>query len=854
MMIGIVLVSHSSELATAVKNLADQQTRGKVKIAAVGGTDDPQNPYGTNAMAILEAVQSVYSDDGVLVLMDLGSALLSTEMALEFLDEERQQHVRMSKAPFVEGAITAAVQASIGSNLETVEQEAAAALRAKGENAEPASIQETEVAASPVGPAEQEQEAVAIVKLSNPAGLHFRPAVPFVQTAAAWPVSLMVRNLTTGEGPADAKSFNQVLGLGAEQGHDIEIRARGKQPQDALDAMIALVESGFGETQEEKDIPDPAVREVANAASSIKGKGRQMLQGIPASPGVAIGVAFFPSDVAGQNKGTGDKTEVMPDEPDPDAQWARYEHAVGEAGKELNALARRLTGELGKEEAAIFQAHALLLKDPDFAAAVRSGILGHGHSAERAVTDAVSALVDRYRAMIGERFRERAADLQDIANRLLRILAGGMPRSLELPRASVIVTDDLAPSQTATLDRERVAAICTAGGGPTSHSAILARSLGIPAVVGLGGSVHDQISSGTLLAVDGTAGTIIVDPDEKTAAGYRTRRTEMAEARSAAQTAAKTPARTRDGHRVQVAANLLGPTEVQGALDAGAEGVGLLRTEFLFLDRAEPPTEDDQYIAYRQVIEAMAPRPVIIRTLDIGGDKPAPYLRMPLEKNPFLGWRAIRISLARPVFFKTQLRAVLRAAVNGNVKVMFPMVATLREIQQAKSLLKEAAKELEDAGASYDAGIPVGIMVEVPAVAEMADVVATAVDFFSIGSNDLTQYTFAADRNDTRVADLADPLHPAMLRQFHRVIQAAHSANRWVGLCGELAGDPQAIPILLGLGLDEFSMAADKIPPAKAMISRLSLSEAQNVAQDMLKLPDGDSVRSAIAEVIASLK
>jgi phosphoenolpyruvate-protein phosphotransferase len=309
-------------------------------------------------------------------------------------------------------------------------------------------------------------------------------------------------------------------------------------------------------------------------------------------------------------------------------------------------------------------------------------------------------------------------------------------------------------------------------------------------------------------------------------------------------------ARTKDGHRVQVVANLATAAEAQVALEAGAEGVGLLRTEFLFQDRAEPPTEDEQYEAYRQVAEAMSPRPVIIRTLDIGGDKPSPYLRLPAEMNPFLGWRAIRISLAMPEFFKMQLRAILRAALTGNVLMMFPMIAVRSEVEQAQALLAEAARELVHAGIPHADKVPTGIMVEVPAAAETPDLLAPVVDFFSIGTNDLTQYTFAADRGNARVAGLGDPLHPAVLRQMSRVIEAAHVHDRWVGLCGELAGQPEAIPVLLGLGLDEFSMGPASIPAAKGMLARWTLPAAQALARQALNLPDGAAVRAAVTEAM----
>lgn len=835
-MVGIVLVSHSAELAAAVKALADQQTQGRAAIAAVGGTGDPAQPFGTDAVAIMEAIQAVYSDDGVLVLMDLGSALMSTEMAIEFLDEAQRPNVRMSQAPFVEGAMAATVQASIGRDLAAVAAEAVDALGPKQQALGAAAPEPPPAAAESPEPAAAGAATTATVTLVNPAGLHFGPAVQFVQIAAGYTADISARNLTTGAGPADAKRFNQVLSLGAERGHAVEIRASGPDAGEAVAALVAIAEAGFGELGEAAP-PPPA----PESAAALEGHGRLICRGIAASPGVAIGV---PCPLAQQAGPAFARRSTLALE----AEWARYQAAVSQAQAELGDLADRMGRELGAAQARIFQAHALVLADPDLTVAVRAGIVEAGLTAEAAAQEATEAQAGQYAAMEGARFQERAADLRDVGSRLLAALtAGGAAATAALPADAVILAEDLAPSQTAALDRSRVVAFCTALGGPTSHSAILARSMNIPAVVGLGEDALGQLAAAAALIVDGAAGAVIADPDAETLAAYRVRQAEQTAARHAAQAAAQAAARTADGARVEVVANLATAADAATALAAGAEGVGLLRTEFLFQDRTEPPTEEEQVEAYRQVVAAMAPRPVIIRTLDIGGDKPAPYLNLPAELNPFLGWRAIRVCLAMPEFFKVQLRAILRAAVHGDVRVMFPMIATRGEVEQARSLLGEAAGELAAAGLPHNAAIQVGIMVEVPAAAETPDLLAPVVDFFSIGTNDLTQYTFAADRGNARVAAVGDPLHPAVLRQIARVLDAAHAAGRWVGLCGELAGNPAAIPVLLGLGLDEFSMAAGSIPAAKATLARWSRPAAQALARRALGLADSAAVRAAVA-------
>ncbi|MDW8317929.1 MAG: phosphoenolpyruvate--protein phosphotransferase [Anaerolineae bacterium] len=834
-MVGLVLVSHSAELAAAVKALAEQQTQGRAAIAAVGGTGDPDHPFGTDAMAILEAIQSVYSDDGVLVLMDLGSAILSAEMALEFMEPEQAARVRLCPAPFVEGAMAAAVQASIGMDLDAVSAEAMEAIGPKHESLGAAKAEEP-AAPAPVGEEVAAPEAVVRrVTLINPAGLHFGPAVQFVQTAASYPAEIEVRNLTTGAGPANAKRFNQVLALGAEQGHEIEVRVTGPEAAAAADALVTLAAEGFGEVEEPRA---PKVTETAPAATF--GRGRLILSGIPASTGYAVGTVVVLEAVA----------QAVPRYAvaDPEAEWARYQAAAERARRDLLALAERMAQELGPQQSRIFQAHAMLLTDEDLAGRLRSAMVDQRLNAEAALSDVFGAEAERLEHMEGQRFQERAADLRDLTQRLLRLLDGarGEAAAPALPDQAVVVAEDLTPSQTAALDRSRVVAFCTALGGPTSHTAILARSMAIPAVVGLGEAALTHLRNGARVAVDGAAGAVIVEPDAETQEAFAARRQAALDERRRALASAQAKARTADGYEVEVVANLATAAEAQDALQAGAEGVGLLRTEFLFQDRVEPPSEEEQYAVYRQVAEAMAGRPVVIRTLDIGGDKPAPYLQLPTEANPFLGWRAIRISLALPEFFKVQLRAILRAAVHGNVLVMFPMVATVEEVARAQALLAEAAAELRARGVPHADTISTGMMVEVPSAALIADQLAPLVDFFSIGTNDLTQYTFAVDRGNARVAGLADPLHPAVLRQIAQVIEAAHAVGKWVGLCGELAGRPEAIPILLGLGLDEFSMSAASIPAAKAVLARLRKADAQALARRVLDLPNGAAVRAEV--------
>ncbi|HIP87092.1 MAG TPA: phosphoenolpyruvate--protein phosphotransferase, partial [Anaerolineales bacterium] len=522
------------------------------------------------------------------------------------------------------------------------------------------------------------------------------------------------------------------------------------------------------------------------------------LRGIAASRGIAIGPVFQyrRADLHFERRRVEDR----------EAEWARFQAALEVARERLAEVCARAREDVGDEQAAIFQAQALMLEDPELLRTVRATIEEKGLNAEAALVDAAEEYAQMLESLDDEYLRARAADVRDVATCVLRALLGVADSpTVGLTVPSVILARDLTPSDTVLLDKSLVLGFCTAEGGATSHTAILARGLGLPAVVGAGPKVL-EVPDGTSVILDGTEGVLLIDPDEETVSAYRARRAASVTILKEAQAHAHAPAVTRDGHRVEVVANIGNVEGARAALEAGAEGVGLLRTEFLYLERDHLPDEEEQYRAYRAIVEVFGERPVILRTLDIGGDKELPYLDLPQEMNPFLGLRAIRLCLARPDLFRPQLRAALRAGAVGNLKVMFPMVATLEEVREARAVLEACRAELQAEGYAVAEEMEVGIMVETPAAALMADHLADEVDFFSIGTNDLSQYTMAADRTNAHVAGLASAFHPAVLRLVGEVIQAAHRKGKWVGLCGELAGEPLAIPILLGLGLDEFSM------------------------------------------------
>ena len=830
-MIGIVLVSHSAKLAEGVYELVSQMTQGQVPIAVAGGIEDPDNPIGTDPIKVQEAIESVYSDDGVVVLMDLGSALLSAEMALEFLTAEQRANIRLCEAPLVEGAMAAAVQATASSDIEAVLAEARTALAAKA-----AQLQLTMPDAPPT-PTTPEvvitPENEIRLTIRNKLGLHARPAAQFVSTAGRFEAQMTVRNLTKSVGPVNAKSINQVATIGARQGHDIAVAAAGPDADEALAALRALVEANFGE---DEGVLEPAA-EPQPVVTIPLAEGE--LAGIPASPGIAIG------PIARYELAPVEVTRHQID--DPEAEQQRLQAAIQAAKQEIQKLHRQAVAQVGDYEAAIFEAHLLFLDDPALVDPAFQRIANEKINAEAAWQAAVDQMVAAYRALEDPYLQARAVDVADVGQRVLKLLAGVVPASLELSAPSILIAADLTPSDTAQLNPDQVLGLCTELGSATSHSAILARALGIPAVVGAGPGLL-RLNEGTTVALDGQQGRIWVTPDTDKLAELQQQREAWLAIQAAAKAASQQPAITQDGKQVEIVANIGRLADVKPALDNGAEGVGLLRTEFLYLDRITAPSEKEQLAAYQAIAEVLGTRPLIIRTLDIGGDKPLPYLDLGQEENPFLGERGVRIYPVFADLFRSQIRALLRASTAGDLWIMIPMIATVGDFLDTKAVIDEEAATLRSEGVELGS-YKVGVMIEVPSAALLAARLAEHAEFFSIGTNDLTQYTMAADRTNGRLAQYSDPAHPAVLELCRLTALGASQHGVSVSVCGEAASDPMLAPVFAAMGITKLSVAAPRVNRVKAQIAAVDVDRANQAVSQAVGARDAEEVRRLVGSL-----
>ena len=832
-MVGLVVVSHSQKLAEGVLELAGQMTRGAVAMEAAGGIDDPENPIGTDPMKVLAAIESVaaQAEDGVLVIMDLGSALMSAETALDFLPDEIKAKVRLCSAPVVEGTMAAAVQASVGGSLDDVSAEAGAALNVKIQQLAPITGEsaQTQGQYQKQPPSEETLELDLVIR--NKLGLHARPAATFTATAGKFASNILVRK----EGAsASAKSFNQLALLAVKHGDRITVSADGPDAQEAIKALRTLYEANFGERDEDVSafVPEPE-------ASVCEAEEEGVLVGASASEGYAVGPAYVHAAALPEVE----RSEVA----DSAAEVEKLDRAIASALAAIRRLQQETEKASGKANAAIFGVHRMILEDKEMRDKAVALVSTEKINAAYAWFEVMGQMAENYRKLEDSYMQARAADVLDCGGRVLRLLVGETPQAIHLEQQAVIVAHDLTPSDVAGFDPDKVLGIVTEKGGATSHAAILSRSLGIPAVIGTGPGLS-RIAQGQTIALDGGAGKIWTAPEQCVLDAITQKRGVWLAARTEAKTRGAAPAVTTDGTRILVMGNIGTPADAARVLEYGAEGVGLFRTEFLFQDRDQAPDEEEQFAAYVAAAKAMNGNPVIIRTLDVGGDKPLDYLDMPVEANPFLGQRGVRFCMARPDLFRTQLRALLRAAADQNIWIMYPMVSGVAELADVLDFQARTRVDLAKEGVQLADNIKTGIMIEVPSAAAEADKLAVLCDFFSIGTNDLTQYVMAADRGNKAVSKIGDSLNPAVLRMIQMTCDAAKRARIEVGMCGELAGNSQAAPLLLGLGLTELSMSGPSIPAVKEAIRSATLTDCRALAEKALAANSGDAVREFLSQ------
>ncbi len=823
--VGIVVVSHSRPLARAAVALAAEMVHGReFRVAVAAGLDE--STFGTDAVQIKSAIEEMDGPDGVVVLMDLGSAVLSAELALDLLDDPTaRDRVVLCPAPLVEGLVVAAVAAAGGAAATEVASEARAALM--GKTAHLSSGPEPDSDSDPVPPTAA--DVVAVFTVDNVHGLHARPAARLVSEVRGLDAVVRVRNLTTGSAAVPASSLSRVATLAALHGHRVEVLASGPQATDAVEHVLALAARRFDEP-----VPLDAAGDGAADSAGDRLSAEGVLQ--PASPGIGIGpvcrIVLEPARYQ--------------DDPDasapPPAQWRRVVEAVAEVRREVERLRAVAAREAGAQEAGIFDAHLMLLGDTELLGDVKRRV-NAGEGAAAAWAGCISDVEMQWAALPDPYLRARAEDVRAVGDQVLRGLLGSP--AVRRTAVGVVVARSLTPADVAELDRDQVDALVLVGGSPTSHVAVLARAQGIPAVVGAGREVL-ELAEGTVVVVDGTAGTLVVDPSADVLLKYRDAAAELARAAQVDLAEAARPAATRDGVEVEVAANIGSVADARSALAAGADSVGLLRSEFLFLGREHAPDVDEQEREYRAVAAAMAGRPVTVRTLDVGGDKPLSYLPMPREDNPFLGLRGIRLALERPHLLAEQLEALCRTALDHPVSVMFPMVSTVEEMVRSRAVLTQVAGP-----GGPPPGLRVGMMVEVPAAALSIGAFLPYVDFVSIGTNDLTQYTLAAERGNAAVSAIADALDPAVLRLVAMVCRAA-AGRIPVAVCGELAADELAVPILLGLGVRELSVSPQSVPAVKRAVRGLDLLDCADLAARALDATGPAQVRALATSVVAA--
>lgn len=835
-MVSIVIVSHSPDLAKGLLSLVNQMTQGKVKIAIAAGVDDPENPIGTDAIAVMTAIEEVYSPEGVVVLVDMGSAILSTDMALELLGDEIAANVYVCAAPVVEGAISASVAAAAGMKIEDVLQEAHSAISAKYQILEQAEklpgSSNTKSQQNPIVDTEVLDTAIEFEwHVKNAHGIHARPASAIV--AAVSPFNADVWLSCHGK-TSNAKSINSIALLGVKMGDSLICHARGIEAEDALQAFKTLAQNNFNEQLKEKNIAQEVKEDVAQKVVQVPQDGS--LYGIGASEGIGI-APIWRYQI----------TMPKPTERDSlgyEQEWQLFENARKVAQKEILELATKTAQSVSQSDSEIFIAHNQMLTDPELDQKIDL-LLKEKENIECAWSRVIEETAKAYKNSDSEYMQARAKDVYDLGQRVMILLSGHEKSEIAVKTPVILLAHDLSPSDTALLDPQFIKGIILEQGGTTSHSAIIARALNIPAVVGIAGICNEDVE-GKVALIDGGSGAVCLSPSKAQIKKAQKDIEEKQRQKLHAQQFMLEKAATKDGHRIEVFANVASAEDATLALENGAEGIGLVRSEFLFTDKTEAPQEDVQYEIYSQIAKALKGAPVIIRTLDIGGDKPLDFLKQKAEENPFLGCRGIRLCFQNIDVFTVQLKALLRAcATYPNIKIMFPMVSTVEEVIEVKSLLNTCYQNLVEK--RIPAVVPeIGIMIEVPSAVANAEQLAKHVSFFSIGTNDLTQYVMAADRGNDSVSYLISPLQPAVLRMIDATVRAAQKAHIPVGICGEMAGDSKITELLIGLGVSELSMSSTRIANVKQKVRDIDCVEAQSLASTIIRAETLEQVQKMI--------
>ena len=874
-MFGIVIVSHSRALAKSLCELARELSGKDIPVAYAGGVEGKDEAFGTDATDIMDAVESVYSEEGVIIFADMGSALISSETALDFIDPDMAANIYISSAPLVEGVLSSAVQCGIGSPLKLSVSEAEESLIQKIEylKKEKADLSPPE---NTVSISSNDRNSKSIISHSeletgkfiirNKNGLHARPAAKLIKAFSDSGCRSEVTNLTKNRGPVNGLSMNRLSTLEILSGDEILISADGdeKACTSLFSNIQKLVDDNFGEDEEafvDKEIfpAGAGTKEYLNSKKNenISGKtgskkadnGKDNKSAdekrglVILSKGIAIGKIYL-ADSAVLDE-TADFTEK------PDDEITKLENAVDRVKSEIKRTSGQVKNRLSDDKMQIIETHLFILDDPDLKEETVEKIKNKKYTAAYAWSLSAKTIIERYENLENEYLKIRSADVRDAASRVLKYLKADKKNENisadenYIPEGAVVAAEKLTPSQILNFDPDRIGGILLSENITTSHASILAKSLGIPAIGG-----YEKISllrEGDKIGIDAVNCIVYPDPDKKTEKYLLDAEKSFLSERKKLQTESLEPAYTKDGKRIKICANISSLSEAEAAVNNGADGVGVLRTEFLFLEKNTPPTEEEQYKFFSSIFKIMEGRPVTVRTLDVGGDKIIPYMNLPVEDNPFLGMRGVRLYENFKNLLKIHIRSMLRAGYENDLKIMIPMISQYNECRKTYDLINEIHKELEREKIPHIWPVEIGIMIETPSAVIMSNELAGISDFFSIGTNDLTQYVLASERGNPSLFSYSDPYDPSVLRAVRNTIHAAESAGIEVSLCGELGGDPDAASLLIGLGLTSLSMNPFKIPEVKKSVRNIISTECSEKCVSILfKAVSADGVREIL--------